>query len=136
MDVRQLLLPALSQTSLGTRGRSIKTGSCCREGKHRENRDEHCSNMCPNTFCTDLSPTTKRAQAADCILNYGSGLGGKPLYHLFLVSSPSFLSHIMKTRQPYLTTSTLVPLHIALLESGCLIKSGHPIKFEFQRTKD
>lgn len=90
MDVRQLLLPALSQTSLGTRGRSIKTGSCCREGKHRENRDEHCSSMCPNTFCTDLSPTTKRAQAADCILNYGSGLGGKPLYHLFLVSSPSF----------------------------------------------
>lgn len=137
MDVRQLLLPALSQTSLGSRGRGIKPGSCCREGKHRENRDKHCSSMCPNTFCTYLSPTTKGAQAADCILNYGTGFGRKPLCHLFLVSSPCFfVTHIMKTRQPYLTTSTLVLLHKVLLLSGCLIKSGHPIKFEFQRTKE
>ena len=93
MDVRQLLLPALSQTSLGTRGRTTKTGSRCREGKHRENRDEHCSSTCPNTFCTDLSPTTKRAQAADCVLNYGSGLGGKPLYHPVSGEQPKLFCH-------------------------------------------
>lgn len=109
---------------------------CCREGKHRENRGDHLSSMYPDTFCTDRSPATKGAQAVGYIHSYGSGLGEKPLCHLFLVRSPCFfVTYIVKTRQPHLTTSTLVLLHKAFFVSGCLIKSGHPIKFEFQRTK-